>query len=91
MNTTQPYLSHTARIHLIDRLLTWMNDHTEGFETDNIGACLAYLIWAIATNDDEAFTLALCANETGPFLEALKAHPNGLLDELVDQGFLIIP
>ena len=82
-----------ARLVLIDRVAQWCFDNTESWELDNIGVGLAYLFWAIASPDTVVPFDATLENSGGTYdelVKVLKANPNGLAEELVEGGFLIL-
>ena len=44
-------LSAPKRVDLINRVARWCYDQTESWQTQSFGTGLAYLFWAIASND----------------------------------------
>lgn len=84
-------LSAEERCALIDRVSRWCFDNTESWELDDIGTGLAYLSWAIAADDGEPFDCmtGLMPDYYGKFRELLQSNPNGLWQELLEEGFIV--
>ena len=81
------------RCALMDRVARWCFDHTEGWEYNNIGVGLAYLFWVIASPaSGDAFdaTAKNSGNAYAELIRVLKQNGNGLFEELVKEGFIVI-
>ena len=84
--------THEERCNLIDRVATWCFDNTESWEFDHIGETLDYLFWAIADPQSDG-VLDASPGPSGDydrFVKLLKSNPNGLFNELVEGGFIIV-
>ena len=78
---------------LIDRVAQWCFDNTNSWEPDNVGTGLAYLFWAIASPGRVVPFDATPGNSGGTYdelIRILESNPNGLLEELVDGGFILV-
>lgn len=86
------YYTHEERCDLIARVASWCFDNTESWERDHIGEALAYLFWAIAAprSGDALDASPEHSGDYDRFVELLKSNPNGLFDELVEEGFIIV-
>ena len=87
------YYTHEERCNLIARVASWCFDNTESWEPDNIGTGLAYLFWAIASPGRVVPFDATLENSGGTYdelIRILKDNPNGLFEELVEGGFIIV-
>jgi hypothetical protein len=84
--------THEERCDLIARVASWCFDNTESWERDHIGEALAYLFWAIAAprSGDALDASPEHSGDYDRFVELLKSNPNGLFDELVEEGFIIV-
>ena len=81
------------RCDLANRVAQWCFDNTNSWEQDNIGTGLAYLLWSITGSDKICAFDATLENSGGTYdelVKVLKANPNGLAEELVEGGFLIL-
>ncbi len=84
--------THEERCNLIDRVASWCFDNTQSWEFDHIGEALAYLFWAIASPRSGG-ALDASPEHSGDydrFVDLLKTNPNGLFEELVEGGFIIV-
>jgi len=85
--------THEERCALLDRVALWCLDSTESWELNNIGTGLAYLFWAITSPGRVAPFDATLENSGGTYktlVRILKDNPNGLFEELVEGGFIIV-
>ena len=81
----------SERINLINRTAQWCFDNTEGWSVQNIGTGLAYLFWAIAAADTPFdATLENSGGCYEPLVDLLRKNPNGLLETLESNGFIIV-
>lgn len=80
------------RINLIDRIYSWLFDNTESWLQAglwfNVG--LNYLIWSIAAGDGTGLDTTSEQTEYKSLVDMLRANPNGLLEELIQHGYIII-
>ena len=84
--------THEERCALIDRVATWCFDNTQSWEFDHVGEALAYLFWAIAAPRSGS-VLDASPEHSGDydrFVDLLKTNPNGLFEELVEGGFIVV-
>jgi len=84
--------THEERCALIDRVATWCFDNTQSWEFDHVGEALAYLFWAIAAprSGDALDASPEHSGDYDRFVDLLKTNPNGLFEELVEGGFIIV-
>ena len=84
--------THEERCALIARVATWCFDNTESWEHNHIGEALAYLFWAIS-DPQSGGALDASPEHSGDydrFVDLLKTNPNGLFNELVKGGFIVV-
>ena len=88
------YYTHEERCNLIARVASWCLDNTESRELNNIGTGLAYLFWAIASPGRVVLPFdATLENSSSTYKELvriLQSNPSGLLEHLVEGGFIIV-
>jgi len=86
------YYTHEERCDLIARVASWCFDNTESWELNHIGEALAYLFWAIASprSGDALDASPEHSGDYDRFVDLLKTNPNGLFEELVKEGFIIV-
>lgn len=77
------------RLDLINRVAQWCFDQTETWEEPGLGDGLAYLLWAIASSDDEALDTRITPEKYAHLTSLLKSHPHRLWDELVKAKAII--
>ena len=78
------------RLELIRRVADWGYDNTESWAPNRIGLGLAYLFWAIASDDSQPFDTTIGPkDEYAELVRILKANPNGLWDELKAIGAIV--
>lgn len=77
------------RLDLVNRTAQWCFDQTESWGHGRFGEGMAYLLWAIAANDDLPFDSTLCPEDYAELVLVLKSNPNGLWGELVAVGAII--
>ena len=81
------------KVDLANRVARWCFDNTNSWEFGNIGLGLAYLLWAITDNNNLDPFDATQSSSGGIYdtlIEVLRVNPNGLLDELIEKGVLVI-
>lgn len=86
------YYTHEERCDLIARVASWCFDNTESWELNHFGEALAYLFWAIA-DPQSGGALDVSPGPSGDydrFVKLLKSNPNGLFNELVEGGFIVV-
>ena len=90
------YRTPRERCDLLARVYRWLFDITDSWETlqPETLSSMNYLAWAITDmSDPSAFEIldASVAKKYKEFIDLLKKHPNGLLDDLVENKFITIP
>jgi hypothetical protein len=77
----------TERVDLIKRVAQWTSDHAGSWRVDNIGADLAYLLWAISdhTARNKEFVYL---DPNSALFGILSINPNGLLERLLELGIV---
>ena len=82
-------LSAPKRVDLINRVARWCYDQTESWQTQSFGTGLAYLFWAIASNDGQPFDTSVLPDEYAGLLAVLKSNPHGIWSELRSIGAIV--
>lgn len=77
------------RLDLITRTARWCYDQTESWGHGRFGEGMAYLLWAIASNDGRPFDSTVCPEDYADLVLVLKANPNGLWEELLAVGVVV--
>lgn len=77
------------RLDLINRTAQSCYDQTESWGHGRFGEGMAYLLWAIASNDGRPFDSTVCPEDYAELVLILKSNPNGLWDELANIGAII--
>ena len=77
------------RLDLINRVARWCYDQTQSWGHGRFGEGMAYLLWAIASNDGRPFDSTVCPEDYAELVLILKSNPNGLWDELANIGAII--
>lgn len=77
------------RVALIARTAQWCYDQTESWGHGRFGEGMAYLLWAIASNDGRPFDSTVCPEDYADLVLVLKANPNGLWEELLAVGVVV--
>lgn len=77
------------RLDLINRTAQWCYEQTESWGHGRFGEGMAYLLWAIASNDGRPFDSTVCPEDYAGLVLVLRSNPNGLWDELVAIGAII--